>query len=188
MSITAIKITAHHGERDLVVTLSDAFNDIEQAINIFNELAEAKEDLDFCDVEVAIEHVEDENPDAVVSEQMRCLTWHFKADEAYTLDMVFDELENMQDTVDSFEGDENALYGALALYGARYLSPGDVVSFIKYTRREMIEREINNISESDRVLNIDKIRHLLDDDAVLSQAVQGDDTVEVNGTYYVFDN
>jgi len=186
MSITAIRISiAPFG---IIVDLCDAFSDIERAIDIFEELAEVKEDLDFKTVDVAIKHVEDEYPDAVVTEQMKWLAHNIKQGEDDTLDMVVSLLEDMQETVESFEGDESAFDAYCALYGAHYLSPGEVVSFNKYTRREMIEREINNISESDRVLNIDKIRHLLDDDAVLAQAEQGEGVIEMGGSYYVFDN
>jgi hypothetical protein len=185
-NITAIKITAHHEKDNLVVTLADAFDYIERAIDIFNELAEIEEDLDFKTVEVTIEHVEDEDPDAWASEQMRWLTWHFKADEEYTLDMVVSELENMKDTVDSFEGDESAFDAYCACYGAHYLSPGEVVSFGTYTRREMIEREIEDLYLSDKTL--EKVRHLLDEDAVLAQAEQGDCVIEMGGSYYMFDN
>jgi len=186
MSITAIKITAHHGEGNLIVTICDAFDGIEQAIDIFNELAEVKEDLDFCDVEVTIEHVEDEYPDAVVTEQMRWLAHNIKQGEDDTLDMVVSLLEDMKGTVESFEGDENAFDAYCACYGAHYLTPGEVVSFNKYTRREMIERGIEDLYLSEEVL--DKIRHLLDEDALLAQGEGAENVSEMNGTYYVFDN
>ena len=187
-STTAIKITAHIGD-GIVVTLADAFEDIETALYIINEeLIEKDEDLDLQTIKVTVEHVEAEDPYATTSEQVQWLRWYFKTDEAYTLDMVVSELDDMQETVTSFEGDVYAFDAYCACYGAHYLTPGDRVSFIKYTRREMIEREINNISESDRVLNMDKIRHLLDEDAVLAQAEQDENVSGMGGSYYVFDN
>ena len=104
-NITAIKITAHHGEGALVVTLSDAFNDIEKAVGTFSDLATEFDELHFCDVKVTIEPVEDEDPDAWASEQMRWLADNIERGEDDTLYMVVSLLEDMKDTVDSFEGD-----------------------------------------------------------------------------------
>lgn len=184
-STTAIKITAHIGD-GIVVTLADAFEDIERAIDIFNDLAEKDEDLDFATVEVEIEHVESEDPDATTSEQMKWLTWYFKVGEEYTLDMVVSELEDMNTTLESLEGDAEVFDAYCACYGAHYLSAGDRVSFSTYSRREMVEREIERLDLGRTVY--DKIRHLLDEDALLSKAEQDEDVVEHEGKYYVFDN
>lgn len=184
-NITAIKITANHSEGALVVTLSDAFNDIERAIDIFNELATEFDELHFCDVKVTIEPVEDEDPDAWASEQMRWLADNIERGEDDTLDMVVSLLEDMQETVESFHEDENAFDAYCGCYGAHYLQPGEAVRFSTYTRRQMIEREIEDLYLSTKTL--DKVRHLLDEDAVLAQAEQAEGTVELGGTYYVFD-
>jgi len=184
MSITTIRISI--APFRIVVDLTDAFSDIERAIDIFNDLAEVKEDLDFCDVEVTIKHVEDEYPDAVVTEQMKWLAHNIKQGEDDTLDMVKSLLDDMKETVESFEGDENAFDAYCACYGAHYLTPGDRVSFGTYTRRQMIEREIEDLYLSEKVL--DKVRHLLDEDALLAQGEGAENVSEMNGTYYVFDN
>lgn len=183
MSIIIVKITAHIGN-GIVVALADAFEDIERAIDIFNDLAEKDGDLDFATVEVEIEHVEGDGEN--LSEQMKWLTWYFKVGEEYTLDMVVSELEDMNTTLESLEGDEVAFNAYCACYGAHYLTPGDRISFSTYSRREMIEREIEHLDLGRTVY--DKIRHLLDEDALLARAEQGEGVVEHEGTYYVFDN
>lgn len=181
MSNIIVKITAHIGD-GIVVTLADAFEDIERAIDIFNDLAEKDEDLDFATVEVEIEHVEGDGEN--LSEQMKWLTWYFKVGEEYTLDQVVSLLDDLTETIESFEGNESALDAYCACYGAHYLSPGDRISFSTYSRREMIEREIERLDLGRTVY--DKIRHLLDEDALLSQAEQDEDVVEMGGSYYVF--
>lgn len=185
---TAIKITANHSEGALVVTLTDVFEDIEEAIDIFNDLATEFDELHFCDVPVAIEHVYGEDPDAGASVQMRWLSWHFKAGTGAgdTLDMVVALLEDMQGTVESFEGDANAFAAFAAYYGADYLAPGDRVSFITYTRKEMIEAEIESLCLDKAATKA--VRHLLDEDAILAQAEQDYNVSEASGNYYMFDN
>lgn len=180
-STTAIKITAHIGD-GIVVTLADAFEDIERAIDIFNDLAEKDEDLDFATVEVEIEHVEGDGEN--LSEQMKWLTWYFKVGEEYTLDMVVSELEDMNTTLESLEGDAEVFDAYCACYGAHYLTPGDRISFSTYSRREMIEREIEDLCLS--TVTLDKIRHLLDEDALLAQGEGAENAVEMGGSYYVF--
>ena len=50
----------------------------------------------------------------------------------------------------------------------------------------MIEREVEDLYLSTKTL--DKVRHLLDEDALLEQGEGAENVSEMNGTYYVFDN
>lgn len=187
MFIEAIKVTAHHIEGDIVVILTDAFEDVEGAIDVFNDLADEFDELDFADVKVTIEHVEGaDDPERQTTTQMKWLTRSIKADENDTLDQVVSLLDDLNETIESFEGNEKAFEVYAECYGVTYLPLGDRVSFSTYSRMEMIEQEIERLDLGRKVY--DKIRHLLDDDALLSQAEQGEDVVEHGGTYYVFDN
>jgi hypothetical protein len=184
-TIEAVKITVHHGEGALVVTLTDAFFDVEKAVNVFSDLATEFDELHFCDVPVTVEHVAgSDDPERETTQQLKWLANHLDAGDTGTLDQVNSLLEDMQETVTSFECDEKAFDAYCELYGSDYLHPGECVVFSTLTRREMIEQELERLALGREVC--DKIRHLIDDDAVLAQAEQCDATVEYKGTYYVF--
>jgi hypothetical protein len=186
-TIEAIKITARHGEGVLVVTLTDAFFDVEKAVSVFSDLATEFDELHFCDVPVTVEHVAgSDDPERETTQQMKWLANHLDAGDTGTLDQVNSLLEDMQETVTSFDLDEKAFDAYCELYGSDYLHPGECVTFSTHTRKEMIERELERLDLGRKVY--DKIRHLIDDDAVLEQAEQYGVVVEYGGTYYVFDN
>jgi hypothetical protein len=97
-------------------------------------------------------------------------------------------ITEIQETIDYVDGDTDVLEAYCALCGEKYLNPGECVHYAAYTKRELIERELELVCIDLGRKDLDKIRHLIDDDAVLAQAEGADGTVEYKGTYYVFDN
>jgi len=170
------------GEADGEIHITSDAKDVESIVDELNELDESGVDLALIDAEV--EH----RAPAEGDEETPLMRW-FKAhltegDDA--LGNLHSLITEIQETIDYVDGDTDVLEAYCALRGEKYLIPGERINCTQHTRRELIEQEMERLDLGRKVY--DKIRHLIDDDAVLAQAEQDDDTVEYGGTYYVFDN
>jgi hypothetical protein len=170
------------GEADGEIRITSDAKDVESIVDELNELDEAGADLALIDAEV--EH----RAPAEGEEETMLMRW-FKAHLTAgpdSLSNLHSLLTEIQETIDYVDGDTEVLEAYCALRGERYLIPGERIDYTAYTKKELIENELERINLGRKVY--DKIRHLIDDDAVLSQAEQCDGTAEYKGTYYVFDN
>jgi len=181
-SMITIKYTAPNGT-DVVLNITSDAKDVESIVDELNELDEAGVDLALIDAEV--EH----RAPAEGEEETMLMRW-FKAHLTTgpdSLSNLHSLITEMQETIDYVDGDTDVLEAYCELYGSDYLNPGECIDCTKYTKRELIEHELERIDLGGRS-GYDRLRHLIDDDAVLAQAEQDEDTVEHGGTYYVFDN
>jgi len=151
------------------------------------ELADELAALDDAGVDLALIDAEVEHRAPAEGEEETMLMRWFKAHLTAgpdSLSNLHSLITEMQETIDYVDGDTDVLEAYCALRGEKYLIPGERIDCTQHTRRELIEQEMERLDLGRKVY--DKIRHLIDDDAVLSQAEQNDDTVEYEGTYYVF--
>jgi hypothetical protein len=179
-SMIIIKYTAP-GPIDVEVRFTTQVG-LAELVDDLNEIDEAGENLAIIDAEV--EH----RAPAEGEEETMLMRW-FKAHLTAgpdSLSNLHSLITEIQETIDYVDGDTDVLEAYCALCGEKYLNPGERVHYAAYTKRELIERELERLDLGRKVY--DKIRHLIDDAAVLAQAEQGDDTVEYKGKYYVFDN
>jgi hypothetical protein len=140
------------------------------------------DDVDLALIDAEVEH----RAPAEGEEETPLMRW-FKAHLTAgpdALSNLHSLVTEIQETIDYVDGATDVLEAYCALRGEKYLKPGERIDCSTHTRRELIEDELERIDLGRKVY--DKIRHLIDDDAVLAQAEQDDDTVEYKGTYYVF--
>jgi hypothetical protein len=175
-----IKYTTPDGT-DVELYISNDAEDVESIIDELNELDEAGVDLALIDAEV--EHRVPAEGKEETTPLMRWFQAHLtEGDDC--LSNLHSLITEIQETIDYVDGDTKVLEAYCALRGEKYLKPGERIDCTKYTRKELIENELERIDLTGK--GFDKIRHLIDDDAVLAQAEGDDDTVEYEGTYYVF--